>query len=185
MPLLPFLIVYLLMGIRFLLQKHYHLVKARSTFEPWKGMAVATGVLLAISLYGNVEYIIGKFSQNRPGWIVSFEEHQEMFNWMREHISSEDAVATHNPPLIYLYTGLKSVAYGSPAESWERWKRLGVRYLAKVPLKAGPVADPDINEGRYNIVYRSKGARKVRVVDLGRKRIACRGACPVLWARSR
>lgn len=169
LPLLPFLIIYLLMGIRFLLKQHYRLVRPKVATEPWKGLAVAAGMLLAISLYGNVEYLIGKLGNNRPGWIVSFEEHQEFLNWIRENISNEDAIASHNPPLIYLFTGRKSVAVGSPVESWEVWKRLGVRYIARVPLKEGPVPDPDLNERRYNIVYRSKGARKLRVVDLGPK----------------
>src|SRR5262249_32774535 len=120
-----------------------------------------------INLYGNMDYIKNKYSKERPEWIVNFEEHKAMLDWMRDHISTENAVATDNPPLIFLYTGLKSVAIDGPEENWERWKRLGVRYMARTSLKGTPIPPPDFNAGRFNIVYRSKGKLNLRVSDLG------------------
>src|SRR5262249_16017912 len=145
LPMLPFLVIYFMIGIRTLFQVQDKYLLTGSVTNPWKPTAFVAGCLLLINLYGNIDYIKNKYSKERQDWIVNFEEHKAMLDWTRAHTSKENAVTTDNPPLIFLYTGLKSVAIDGPEENWERCKRLGVRYMARTSLKGTPIPPPDFN----------------------------------------
>jgi hypothetical protein len=60
-------------------------------------------------------------------------------------------VATTNAALVHLRTGRRTVAIDDPRANWQRWKRMGVRYL--VCLIPGQVPPAD---GPYRELYRSK-----------------------------
>jgi hypothetical protein len=60
--------------------------------------------------------------------------------------------------------GAKTIAADAPAENWENWNRLGVRYLVRASVY--PEA-PDPSERKFNPVYRARGVVNFRVIDLG------------------
>jgi hypothetical protein len=166
LPLLPFLVIYLVVGVRAAFRPIARALRAGSDSWSWKVAAVAvTGVLL-VNLYGNIEYIGKRYGKGRVDWIENFEEHKMLLDWMRDHLSNGDAVATNNPPLVYLFTGLKTVSIDSPAENWERWRRLGVRYLVPSPPWEAALP-PELSEGRLDVVHLSAGRLRIPVSDLG------------------
>ena len=73
-------------------------------------------------------------------------------------------IATNNPPLVHLYTGVKTIGSDYPAENWDDWNRLGVRYLARVSVYPEV---PDPSERKFNTVYRARSGMNFRVIDLG------------------
>ena len=173
LPLLPFWVFYFLAGLRAVGQ---FFDRAANSARPPKGprdsrkaMAAGAACLAVINLFGNGGYIAKKHGKEGIPWIHSFDEHKTMLDWMRERLpkEGENAVATNNPPLVHLYTGHKSVTIDTTTENWDRWKRLGVRYFVRIPLKSDPVPPLDMNEGRFNLLYRSTGPRQLRVIDLG------------------
>ncbi len=168
LPLAPFLIFYALMGLRAIFRLQRHWQRREKPRAQRMALGVAAGVIIALNLYVHVTYILDKFkigSEKGVDWLSVFEEGEQMFKWVREKTSPDDAVVAANPAMVYLYTGRKTLAFETPAENWEDWKRLGVRYLVYGP--PSPVPELSLAEGRYNVVYRSSGTRGLRVTDFG------------------
>lgn len=84
------------------------------------------------------------------GWISDAREADEVLGWMRRSLPAGTAVATTNPPLVFLKTGLQTVAIDDPGANWGRWQRLGVRYLAA--LRPSDLPDPALG---YSLLHRS------------------------------
>lgn len=162
LPLIPFVIFYFLMGVRALIQL---VQKSSSAATQWK-IALAVGALIfVVNLYGNVSYIL-KMSDmlDRPQWLQTYDEAEAMLKWVKDNVPQTDAVASLNPPLVYLLTDRKTIASDDPPKNWENWKRLGVRYLVNASVYAEP---PDPAEQKFKVVYRARGRVNFRVVDLG------------------
>jgi hypothetical protein len=168
LPFLPFVIFYILMGIRAVYRWHQWARQVSSAQTPWVLPGIAVGVMVALNTFANLDYILKTFAdspQERPRWTRVFEETETLLKWVSENLSQEDAIVTHNPPLVYLYTERKTTTFTDPAGNWENWKRLGVRYL--VPISQLRLPDPDADESRYRIIYRQRGNLNLRVVDFG------------------
>lgn len=168
LPLAPFLIFYALMGLRVIFRLQRHWQRKEKPRAQLTALGVAAGVIIALNLYVHVTYILDKFkigSEKGLDWLAVFEEGEQMFKWVREKTSPNDAVVAANSPMVYLYTGRRTVAFEAPAENWEDWKRLGVRYLVYAPPSPAPELSPA--EGLYKVVYRSSGQLGLRVTDLG------------------
>lgn len=170
LPLAPFVIFYILMGAQLLCrfyQRHWRRVE--SPRAQWLAVSALAWVIVAVSLYDHAQYVRAlhlRPAAERPRWVRVFDENIEMLNWMRERLPAEGAVATANPPLVYLYTGRKTVNINDQAGNWENWKRLGVRYLAHTSIT--PVSPPGLfGEGSFRNVYQSEDELKLRVTDLG------------------
>jgi hypothetical protein len=143
------------------------MTQTRQIGVPWVGLTVVAGLLFALSLYGNFSYISRKKSEvatQRPRWMRIFDENEANMKWAAENVSKSDAIATPNPALVYLYTGNKTTTFDNPSTNWERWNRLGIRYLVHIsPVR---VPDPDPLEARYRVLHR-EGDLNLRVVDFG------------------
>ncbi|MGE0130193.1 MAG: hypothetical protein AB7U82_19075 [Blastocatellales bacterium] len=169
-PLTPFLLFYLIESLR-----EIHGFAKRRTHvklhpEPWRALAVFAGCLLALYLFDHVGYLRARGDQSPAEylpWRVIYDENRAALDWIREKAPEDAVVASENPAMVYLYTGRKSVAIDDPGGNWENWKRLNVRYLAR--LSVYTMADPAMDEGRFNMPFRSKGPLKLRVTDLGPK----------------
>lgn len=162
LPLIPFVIFYFLMGVRALVLL---IQKSSNAAGHWKAAMVLVALIAATNIYGNVSYIL-KMNDllDRPQWLLTFDEAETMLKWIKDNIPQTDAVATLNPPLVHLLTGHKTIASDLPAENWENWKRLGVRYLVNASVYAEP---PDPAEQKFKVVYRARGRVNFRVIDLG------------------
>ncbi|MDQ3010490.1 MAG: glycosyltransferase family 39 protein [Acidobacteriota bacterium] len=172
LPFLPFLLFYLVLSVE-AIHGFYPGLKALAVLTTrLKVMGALVGVILAINLYGNIAYVI-KLSGSmleRPTTIRIFEENEELLKWVRERVPptspSDGAIATSNPPLVYMLTGHKTVGSDNPAKYWETWNQLGVRYLVRTQYASRPVAN-DAAEAAYKTLYRQRGELNLRVVDLG------------------
>lgn len=172
LPFLPFLLFYLALSVE-AIHGFYPGLKALAVpATRLKVMGALVGIILAVNLYGNLAYLI-KLSGSlleRPTTIRIFEENEELLKWVRERVPSaspnDGAIATSNPPLVYLLTGRKTVGSDNPTKYWETWNQLGVRYLVRTQYAPRPVAN-DAAEAAYKTLYRQRGELNLRVVDLG------------------
>lgn len=165
LPLIPFVIFYFLVGVKALAA----LVQRKQTEAraPQLAVAVIAGLVVAVNLYGNLTYLAKKLSETpseRPQWLQIFDDAEGMMIWVNRNVPKTDAIATANPPLVYLYTGNKTVAADDPAANWDNWNRLGVRYLVRASVYPEP---PDPSEQKFSLVYRARGFANFRVIDLG------------------
>jgi len=162
LPLIPFVIFYFLMGVRALIQL---IQKSSSAATQWKIAMGVAALIVAVNLYGNVSYILKMNDMlDRPQWLQTYDEAEAMLKWVKDNVPPTDAVASLNPPLVYLLTDRKTIASDDPPKNWENWKRLGVRYLVNASVYAEP---PDPAEQKFKVVYRARGRVNFRVVDLG------------------
>ncbi len=168
-PLTPLLYFYFLSGVRCLSEWHKRLSLADETNHTTR---LATGVLLGflgLSTFSHGYYLYLKFgasAENPPGWVKSFEEHEDLLLWARENIPKDSIVLTQNPALVYLYTGLKSVTFDQPTQRWSTWNSLGIRYFIRTA--AAPLPENDPLEKKHQVLYRTNGKLKLRVTDLGK-----------------
>lgn len=168
LPLVPFLLFYILMGVRFfarLYQKLYDAPNPRGALIP---LLVFSWLFVLSNLYANYHYIQRKYDPipaNGLRWISAYEENEAFIEHIGETVPKDDVIATQNPALLHLYTGHKTIASDDPAGAWETWNRLHVRYLART--SPGPLPPPDANEGKYRSAFRQSGALNLRLVDLG------------------
>jgi hypothetical protein len=134
--------------------------------ERWGAFPLFVALLLSFTSHAYYLYLkLGSPVSEVPGWIRNFNEHVDLINWTKDNIQPNNVVVTHNPALVYLLTGLKSVTFDDPAARWKTWDNLGVRYYIRTT--AMPLPDRDPAESRYNVMYRTNGRLKMRVVDLG------------------
>lgn len=167
LPLVPFLLFYLLMGVRLIIRLYEKLYDDGKSRELIPMLAVSW-LLVLTALHGNYKYI-QKMNEPRAAdrvrWIAAYDENEAMFKYISETVPKNEIIATQNPALLYLYTGHKTIASDDPAGSWENWNRMGVKFLARTsPV---PLPKPDANENQYKSVYRSGGFLNLRLVDLG------------------
>ena len=167
LPLTPFLIYYVVIGLRLIYDLHLRFLQ-QPRREAWVGLTILVGMIAALHLYGHTDYLLKKRSSSKadqPQLIAAFEENGELLKWVKERAPSEAVIASENPALVNLYTGHKTIALDDPGGNWSTWNRLNVRYIARVSANAVPNASPA--EMRYTTAYRSRGNLNLRVVDLG------------------
>jgi len=167
LPLAPLLIFYVLEGVAAIHRLHQKMRQHELRTSP-AVLGVVIAVILAANLYGNTVYISKRLRSSpseQPGWLNAFDENERLLLWARDHLPRDEVIATSNPALVYLYTGNKTVAFHNPAENWDRWKQLNVRYLLRTATFVLPPADPD--ERGMTVLYRAPGALNLRVMDFG------------------
>ena len=170
LPLLPFLLFYVLMGVRWiagLWQRLYAGADSRDVGAAAIPLLATSWIFVVSALYANYQYIQRKLDpapEYRTRWIRTFEENEAFIRYVGENIPTDEPLVTQNPALVNLYTGHKTIASNDPAGRWEVWKRLGVRYAAMTSL------DPvqlDANDSRYPTLHRTSGRLGLRLLDLG------------------
>ena len=105
----------------------------------WRGLqsrAVARIALLAVislHLIDHISYVSLKRS-TPPEWIADWRESDEMLSWMAANLPADAAIATTNPPLVYLMTNRKTLGIDNMGSNWARWKSSGVRYVSSMEI---------------------------------------------------
>lgn len=167
-PLTPFILFYLLRGIKTCYDFLEQRLGETEGQSGWTLLGVVICVFLALHVYEHSTYIFAKFQSDqeaRPAYIRIFEENQELLSWVKSNVAEDAISATENPPMVYLYTGRKTVSQDDPAAYWDVFEKLSVRYLVRTSRE--PLGRPTSDETRYKIVYTTKGPLGLRVVDLG------------------
>lgn len=181
LPLTPLLILYIIRGVEAAIQAHKKLRQIPSAPVNPAVTLIVLGCILSISLYGNANYLIKKFSKSptdQPPWISTFEENEKLFLWASDNLPHDEIISTSNPGLVYLYTGNKTVAFHDPAGNWELWKRMNVRYLVRTSSFILPPPESVPDERGLQVIYRQPGMLNLRIIDFGPA--ATRGSWGVL-----
>jgi hypothetical protein len=175
LPLTPFLLLYLIEGVKFFLKLHLFNSQSNSQASPNHqhkqdlntGLIAVTVILFLTTMGGNVNYIIRKNSKvesELPKWKKVFNETQSVLDWVRVNVPSSYHITTENPALVHLYTGHRTVTYDQPQQNWDLWKSLRVRYYVSTAVIPNVV---DQTQSRFYVAYRTNGRLKLPVTDLG------------------
>lgn len=167
LPLVAFITFYFLLGVRFLAQLLRRRPATAVNTAQWKLMTGLAIALALISLVGHTRYIYASFSNSpleRPQWLQIWDEAETMLAWIKRSVPHDGIITTANPPLVYLYTGNKTVALDQPARSWETWNKVGVRYMVQASIYPAPL---DPAEAQYKRIYQARSGVAFRVLDLG------------------
>ena len=70
----------------------------------------------------------------RPEWLRIFVEHEALFRWIRDNIPADQTLISQNPPLLYLYTGLKTMPAANAALRRDVWDEHHIRYLVQMGI---------------------------------------------------
>lgn len=168
LPLAPFLLFYLLEALRAMHKFAQVKLELKSQTASWKVLLGAVACVLALYLVDHAGYWYARNDPTRAEylpWRALFEENKAALDWLREKTPPDAVVASENPALVYLYTGRKSLAGEQAEAKWEDWKRLNVRYMAR--LSVYQIPPPGLSDGQFTQAYLSKGPLKLRVVDFG------------------
>jgi hypothetical protein len=168
LPLVPFFLFYLLLGVRSIARLGRKLFGgrpgARGEVAP---LLFVSWIFVVGALDGNYRYILRKYDPvpgNRSRWISAFDENEAFIRTVGDLVPKDEPIATDNPALLHLYTGHKTIASTNPAARWRVWERLGVRYYARI---SSDLVEPDPNEDKYRTIHRSDGILELRLLDLG------------------
>jgi hypothetical protein len=123
--------------------------------------ASAALVLVAIAAAVNVVASVAPLVEPHPtgplaeryGWRESFRENRALLEWVARNVAPDAVLATHNPPLVYLLTGRKTVGHWDPALDRARWHAAGARYW--VDCWYSWKKFPDLSGSGLPLLYRS------------------------------
>lgn len=164
LPLTPFLIFYLLTSLRAIAGL---LTRSAPGRLPGQVMGAAAVLLVLINLYPHVNYLMksgGQTVTNENSWEVMFDEAEQMMHQLQRSLPPDGVISSTNPAFVYLYTGHKTVSSGDAAVKLEDWKKIGVRYIARVAVFTDSTSP---EESGYRVVYKSRRIPGFWVVDLG------------------
>jgi hypothetical protein len=168
LPLVPFLLYYLLLGIKGLVAIYQKLFEQLAEQKQWVPATALIWLVVVFNLYSNNQYI-QRLTEPSPKyqlkWLKAFDENEALIKYVGERVPKDAVIATQNPALVYLYTGHKTVSSDDPAGAWEVWKKLGVRYLARTSPYW--LDNPDGSESKFITIYHPSGSLNLRVLDLG------------------
>src|SRR5262249_48941090 len=126
LPIVPFLLFYLLMGVRTLARLYQKLYVEANPRGEVIAMLVLAWLFVLTNLYANIQYIQKKYDplpQYQLRWINAYNENLDLIHHIGSNIPKESVIATQNPALVHLFTGHQTVASDDPAGSWETWNR--------------------------------------------------------------
>lgn len=131
LPLTPFLLCYLVTGIETLGATAARSSPAATIASTSASTArIFLFVLIGLSLLDHVRYVAQPHENARGGtWQAQGDDTDAIMDWVRRHAERGSVIAAYNPALVYLLTGHQTVAIDSFGDRWDRWRRLGVRYL--------------------------------------------------------
>jgi hypothetical protein len=132
LPLAPLVVFYFLSGLASAINRLR--LTARTDAAPQMGALCMLG-LLGME---HAQYVWQVRNGSETPWLRDYREVQAVSSWMNEHLAQPGAVTTTNPPLVYLLTGRKTVAYVDVSASWPRWQGMGVRYAAAFHVTEQP-----------------------------------------------
>jgi hypothetical protein len=141
LPLAPFIVYYFFCGLE-------AVFTAAKRFEasPAPVFRIAAACLIALVAAEHATYVWRKWKGPLPQWIEEYQEARLITDWLADNGSG--FVASNNPGLVYLATGLKGVSMGNATRNWSTWQQQGVRFAAALR----PAPKPNDSLG-YTTVY--------------------------------
>ncbi|HEX9003229.1 MAG TPA: hypothetical protein VGB07_25200 [Blastocatellia bacterium] len=165
LPLTPFLIFYLLTSLQTIAGAVTR--SAPASRLPRQVTLAAAALLVALNLYPQVNFLLkssGQTVMDENTWEMTFNEAEQMVQQLQRTLPQDGVISSTNPAFVHLYTGHKTVSSGDASVKWEDWKKIGVRYIARVAVFTDS-SSPE--ESGYRVVYKSRRITGFWVVDLG------------------
>jgi hypothetical protein len=168
LPLTPLLLIYAIEGGQAFWTWWRRDKAGNAPATKWIGATVVVGVMIALNLISNFEFIGGLDAQGRrnAGELGQFTEIETMLGWVKDNVTENELCASLNPGLVYLYTNRKTVSAQDPIGNWELWKKWGVRYLVLTNQSYGVPAQDSAGKP-IRVAWQSKRVPMLRVIDLG------------------
>jgi hypothetical protein len=120
--------------------------------------------VIGFAFVDHVQYLSAKFGaapDQTIEWFADSAEIDQVLGWMNERLHDPAAVATTNPPLVYLRTGRKTVGLGDLTHRWRGWKAEGIRYLVCLV----PAELPSPSDVSYRLLYQTS-RHKLWVIEI-------------------
>jgi hypothetical protein len=140
LPLVPFLLIYIVLGAETLAGWLGRLLP-RLAPPSYSAARIVLMVLIGLNLLDHAQYIAQAYGNPRGSmWKSESLGIYEVIDWVRLHPDPAGAVAADNPALVYLRSGRRTVAIDSYDDKWQRWRRMGVRYVVSL-VHGTPLVD--------------------------------------------
>jgi hypothetical protein len=111
-PLLPFLLYYLTLGVTQVCQSLRKIFSARPMSDPWRPSRIVLVCILSFFLYDNALYLVARHtdptSPLHPDWLRQFNAGRQAAEWVRDHTPENEVIAGDNLPFIYLYSSRRT-----------------------------------------------------------------------------
>jgi hypothetical protein len=141
LPLTPFLFFYLVTGLEAL---------SRST----RVMRITLFCVIGLYLFDHAGYIVLARTQAGAGrmeWADRAAAVDAALEWVGDNLRPDGTIASTNPALLYMKTGLKSLGYDDPTIPLDAWRARGFRYIVCLY----PLDVPAASAGVYKVLYKS------------------------------
>ncbi len=170
LTLTPLLLFYLLMGVRVIARRWYNkqVESVAGASGQKRILLAALGLLCVISLAGHAHYLFLRYAASpldQPTILRGHKENMALLDWVKRSLPRSEVLAAQNPPLVYLYTGNKTISAQNLGENLDTMQRFNVRHLVLNSL--APLPNPDLRGGKYKISYRVPGELNLYIVDFG------------------
>ena len=123
-------------------------------------MRIAVFTILGLHVVDHVQYVVLSREPSSIEWLADARETDALFAWMRGSVPENSLVASTNPGLVYLRTGLRAIASDNPSLNWRDWRARGVRHMVALRTVELPPRTLD-----YEVRYTSP-RRKLWVVEM-------------------
>ncbi|HEX4950787.1 MAG TPA: hypothetical protein VFZ34_29265 [Blastocatellia bacterium] len=164
LPLAPFLLHYLLVGLATLAHGAQKLLGFTVGGSVWTIPRMFMLSVIALYSYDHLGYIHSQSQKtDSSAWVSEYHESRKLLEWADTHLPPEAVIAANNPAYVFLHTGHRAISCESPLENREIWQRLGVRYF--VILESHGMTELDGQERDFPVLYRSPN--NMRIIDLG------------------
>jgi len=134
LPLLPFLVWYAMTGcalaVRTLLRGAGRTAEraARQARHTAAGLLLLLVVVNALGLVRDVADTLGVAPGRRTAWRSAFAENLNLLEWVRTRIPRDVVLATHNPGMVFLYTGNPTVGSWEGSTNAANWRTARARF---------------------------------------------------------
>jgi hypothetical protein len=115
-----------------------------------------------------LHYLVLRYAASpldQPALLRGYKENLALLDWVKRSLPRSEVLAAQNPPLVYLFTGNKTISAQNLGENLETLRRFNVRHL--VLNSPAPLPNPDLRGGKYKLSYRVAGELNLYVVDFG------------------
>jgi hypothetical protein len=134
LPLLPFLACYAVTGCALLVRGALRIAGLAAAPAEHRAAQAGTALLVALLLVNtaglarDVADTLGAAPGRRSAWRRAFAENLGLLAWVRERIPRTVVLATHNPGMVFLYTGNPTVGSWEGGTNAANWRAAGARF---------------------------------------------------------
>jgi hypothetical protein len=119
-------------------------------------------LLVVADEVGNARAAVALRSAERPAWSRAWDENVAQLAWVDAQLEPDAILASHNPALVHLLTGRRTVGYWDARTNLLLWRRAGVRYWIDCWITTAKYPDPA--RSGLPIVHRHDGELALHVV---------------------